>query len=279
MAKALIINYDICNGCYNCQVACKDEHVGNDWTPYAKPQPATGQFWMKITDMVRGTVPKVRLTYLHDICQHCDEAPCIPVCKAQAIYKRDDGIVVIDPEKCRGHRNCLDACPYGVIYFNWDLNMAQKCTMCAHLLDQGWKEPRCVDACPTGALKFGEEEDLRDEIGRSQILHPEFEAKPRVYYIGLPKSFVAGAVYSPEEDECIQDAVATLSDTDTGEKFTAKTDNFGDFWFEDMKVGHTYSLRIEKDGYSPQEIHDIHTEKDINLGDIELHRKAVPAKS
>jgi len=279
MAKALIINYDICNGCYNCQVACKDEHVGNDWTPYAKPQPATGQFWMKITDMVRGTVPKVRLTYLHDICQHCDEAPCIPVCKAQAIYKRDDGIVVIDPEKCRGHRNCLDACPYGVIYFNWDLNIAQKCTMCAHLLDQGWKEPRCVDACPTGALKFGEEEDLRDEIGRSQILHPEFEAKPRVYYIGLPKSFVAGAVYSPEEDECIQDAVATLSDTDTGEKFTAKTDNFGDFWFEDMKVGHTYSLRIEKDGYSPQEIHDIHTEKDINLGDIELHRKAVPAKS
>jgi len=274
MGKALIINYDICNGCYNCQVACKDEHVGNDWTPYAKPQPATGQFWMKITDMVRGTVPKVRVTYLHDICQHCDEAPCIPVCKAQAIYKRDDGIVVIDPDKCRGHRNCLSACPYGVIYFNWDLNMAQKCTMCAHLLDAGWKEPRCVDACPTGALKFGEEEDLKDEIGKSEILHPEFEAKPRVYYVGLPKSFVAGAVYSLEEDECVQDAVATLTDSGTGETFTAKTDNFGDFWFEDMKVDHTYSLRIEKDGYCPQEIHDIRTEKDINVGDIELRRKA-----
>jgi tetrathionate reductase subunit B len=278
MGKALIINYDICNGCYNCQVACKDEHVGNDWTPYAKPQPSTGQFWMKITDMVRGTVPKVRVTYPHDICQHCDEAPCIPVCKAQAICKRDDGIVIIDPDKCRGHRNCLSACPYGVIYFNWDLNIAQKCTMCAHLLDAGWKEPRCVDACPTGALKFGEEEDLKNEISKSEILHPEFEAKPRVYYLGLPKSFVAGAVYSPEDDECVQDAVATLTDSDTGDKFTAKTDNFGDFWFEDMKVDHTYSLRIEKDEYHPQEIHDIRTAKDVNVGDIELRRKVKSGK-
>jgi ferredoxin len=140
--------------------------------------------------------------------------------------------------------------------------------MCAHLLDDGWKEPRCVDACPTGALKFGEEEDLKGEIGKSEILHPEFEAKPRVYYMGLPKSFVAGAVYSPEEDECVQDAVATLTDSDTGERFTAKTDNFGDFWFEDMKVDHTYSLRIEKDEYYPR------TAKDVNVGDIELRRKA-----
>ncbi len=279
MGKALIINYDICNGCYNCQIACKDEHVGNDWTPYAKPQPATGQFWMKITDMVRGSVPKVRVTYLHDICQHCDEAPCIPACTAYAIYKRDDGIVIIDPEKCRGHRNCLDACPYGVIYFNWDLNIAQKCTMCAHLLDKGWKEPRCVDACPTGALKFGEEEDLKDGIGKSEILHPEFEAKPRVYYIGLPKSFVAGAVYSPEEDLCIKDATATLTDSDTGEKLTVRTDNYGDFWFEDMKVDHTYSLRIDKDEYYPQEIRDIRTVKDVNVGDIELHRKVEARKS
>ena len=279
MGKALIINYDICNGCYNCQIACKDEHVGNDWTPYAKPQPATGHFWMKITDMVRGTVPKVRVTYLHDLCQHCDEAPCIPACTAHAIYKRDDGIIVIDPEKCSGHRNCIASCPYGVIYFNWDLNIAQKCTMCAHLLDAGWKEPRCVDACPTGALKFGEEEALKDEISKSEILHPEFEAKPRVYYMGLPKSFVAGAVYSPEEDECVQDAVATLTDSDTGEKFTAKTDNFGDFWFENMKVDHTYSLRIEKDEYYPQEIHDISTAKDVNVGDIALHRKVKARKS
>jgi Fe-S-cluster-containing dehydrogenase component len=137
--KAMIIDINICNGCYNCQIACKDEHVSNDWTPYAKPQPDTGQFWMKNTDIVQGTVPKVRVRYMHDICQHCDDAPCIEACKAKAIYKREkDGIVIIDPTKCTGARQCLDACPYKVIYFNTDLNIAQKCTFCAHLLDDGW---------------------------------------------------------------------------------------------------------------------------------------------
>ncbi|HEX7474441.1 MAG TPA: hypothetical protein VF318_00635, partial [Dehalococcoidales bacterium] len=60
MGKVLIINYDICNGCYNCQLACKDEHVANDWSPIAKPQPDTGQFWNKVYDNVRGQVPKVK---------------------------------------------------------------------------------------------------------------------------------------------------------------------------------------------------------------------------
>jgi len=270
--KAFIIDISKCNGCYNCQIACKDEHVGNDWTPYAKPQPDTGQFWMKVTDIVRGSVPKVRVSYMHDMCQHCDDAPCIPACPEQAIYKRDDGIVIINPEKCAGHRNCVDACPYGVIYFNWDLNIAQKCTMCAHLLDKGWKEPRCVEVCATEALKFGEEEDLKDLISQAEVLHPEFKAKPRVYYIGLPKRFVAGAVYDPEEDKCIEDAAVTLTDSETGEEFTTKTDSFGDFWLEELKVS-IYSLAIEKNGYVLNEVKSISTEKDVNLGEIKLYKK------
>jgi hypothetical protein len=68
-------------------------------------------------------------------------------------------------------------------------------------------------------------------------------------------------------------------DLDTGEKFTVKTDSYGDFWFEDMNVDHTYSLRIETDGYYPQEIHDIRTEKDVNVGDIKLCRKVKARKS
>jgi len=268
--KALVIDITKCNGCYNCQIACKDEHVGNDWTPYAKPQPDTGQFWMKVTDLVRGTVPKVKVSYLHSICQHCDEAPCIPACKQHAIYKRDDGIVIINPEKCTGKKDCIAACPYEeVIYFNEDLNIAQKCTFCAHLLDEGWKEPRCVEVCPTGALTFGEEDELKDLIGKAEILHPEAGAKPRVYYIGLPKRFVAGAVYDPKEDECIVGAKATLTNSKSGEKATITTDNFGDFWFEDLAVG-TYSLQIEADGFNTKTIDNISTEKDINVGDIPL---------
>ena len=68
-------------------------------------------------------------------------------------------------------------------------------------------------------------------------------------------------------------------DSDTGEKFTVKTDNYGDFWFENMKVDHTYSLRIETEGYYTQEIHDISTSRDINVGDIKLYRKAKVRKA
>ena len=272
--KVVVIDISKCNGCYNCQIACKDEHCGNDWMPYAKPQPDTGQFWLKLLEEERGTVPKVRVTYTPTICMHCDDAPCIPACRLKAIYKRDDGIVIIDPEKCNGCGDCVAECPYGAIYLNEDLSVAQKCTMCAHLLDRGWKEPRCVDACPTEALKFAEEDELRGLISKAEVLHPEFKTKPRVYYIGLPGRFVAGAVYDPEKDRCLEGATGILTDSDTGEKFTLKTDNYGDFWFEDMKGDHTYSLKIEKDGYSTREIEDICTKKDVNVGDIELCRKS-----
>jgi tetrathionate reductase subunit B len=273
MGKVMVIDIEKCNGCYNCQVACKDEHVANDWTPIAKPQPDIGQFWMKVTDIVQGTVPKVRVRYMHDICQHCDEAPCIPACKSKAIYQRKDGIVIIDPEKCTGNRNCLDACPYGVIYFNTDLNISQKCTMCAHLLDKDWKEPRCVDACPTGALTFGEESELKELIAKAEVLKPEAGAKPRVYYIGLPnKYFIAGSVYDPDEDECLEGASVTLSDARGKKVATQTTDDFGDFWFERQEPGH-YSLRIEMDGYAPKAVEPVDASKDVNVGDIELSKK------
>jgi len=268
--KALVIDITKCNGCHNCQIACKDEHVGNDWTPYARPQPDTGQFWTKVTDVVRGTVPKVKITYLHSICQHCSEAPCIDACKQHAIYRRDDGIVIIDPEKCAGRRDCMYACPYpGVIYFNEGLNIAQKCTFCAHLLDRGWKEPRCVDACPTGAFQFGEEDEMKELISRAEALRPELNTGPRVYYIGLPKSFVTGAVYDPQKDRCIKGAKATLADMTSGEKYSAETDIFGDFWFKDLKNS-AYTLKIESEGYVTKTIDNITTEKDVNLGDIPL---------
>ena len=201
MGKVMVIDLAICNGCHNCQIACKDEHVVNDWSPIAKPQPDTGQFWNKVINMERGTVPKVQVTYHHSICQHCEDAPCITACNAHAIYRRPDGIVIIDPEKCRGNKMCLAACPYeNVIYFNDDLNIAQKCTFCAHLIDRGWTETRCSDACPTGAFTFGEEEDpaIKDKIAQAQFLKPELPTRPRVYYLNLPQKWIAGALYDHE---------------------------------------------------------------------------------
>lgn len=272
MGKVMIINYDICNGCYNCQIACKDEHVANDWSPIAKPQPDTGQFWYKIHDNVRGQVPKVKITYEHSICQHCDDAPCIEACNAGAIYKRDDGAVIIDPDNCRGNNMCIAACPYeNVIYFNEALNIAQKCTFCAHLLDKGWREPRCVDACPTGALTFGEEEDLKDLIAKAEALKPKLaHVKPRVYYIGLPKKFIAGALFDQESDKCAEGATITATNKENGDKFQAKSDSYGDFWLKDLKDG-IYTLLIEKPGYLSQKFGPVDvTKKDMNVGDIPI---------
>ncbi len=107
MSKVFVFDTSICNGCYCCQIACKDEHCANDWTPYAKPQPDTGQFWLKLNEYVCGTVPKVKMHYVATLCNHCDEAACLAACKVEgAIYKREDGLVIIDPENCTGCTSC-----------------------------------------------------------------------------------------------------------------------------------------------------------------------------
>lgn len=267
--KAFLIDESRCNGCYSCQIVCKDEHVANDWAPYAKPQPDTGQFWLKLTEEERGTVPKVKIAYRPVLCAHCDNAPCMNACNIKgAIYKRHDGLVIINPLKCTGCKNCIDACPYGAIYFNRDLNLAQKCTGCAHLLDRGWKEPRCVDVCPTGAIKFGEESELQELISKAKSLHPEKDTQPRLYYLNMHGKFIAGTVYDPLAEDVIIGAKCALIDANTKEKFTTVTDNFGDFWFNDMKIS-KFSLNIEKDGKT-RAFNDINTAKDVNLGDIPL---------
>jgi Fe-S-cluster-containing dehydrogenase component len=266
--KNFVIDVAHCKGCYCCQIGCKDEHCGNDWTPYAKPQPDTGQFWGKLNEYERGSIPKVIMTFVFVPCQHCDDAPCIEACTIEgALYQRSDGLVIIDPKKCTGCQNCLDACPYGVIFFNSNLQIAQKCTGCAHLIDRGWAEPRCVDNCPHDIIKFGEESDLSSLISQAERLTPNFGSTPdtRVYYTGLPKRFIAGTVYDPVDEEVVIGATCTLSGDGTG---TATTDGFGDFWFEDLEVG-TFSLTISADGKT-KTISDISTEMDVNLGDIAL---------
>jgi len=266
--KVFVHDNSICNGCYCCQIACKDEHCGNDWTPYAKPQPDTGQFWLKLSEHVRGTVPKVKMHYVPSLCAHCDEAPCMAACKVEgAIYKRDDGLVIIDPEKCTGCRSCLDACPTNSIYMNENLNIAQKCTGCAHLLDSGeWTEPRCVDACPTLALKYLDENEAKGLIATAETGNP-FEDKPRLYYLNIPKKFIGGTVYDPVAREVVKGATCTL--IGNGRTRTEITDGFGDFWFENLVAG-AYSLEIAAAGFPTKRFPQIAVENDVNLGDIPL---------
>lgn len=270
--KVFAIDLSVCNGCYCCQIACKDEHVANDWTPYAKPQPDTGQFWIGLTELVRGQVPKVKITYLPKMCHHCDDAPCMADCRFDAIQKREDGMVVINPDKCTGCKLCKDTCPHGAIYFNDNLNIAQKCTACSHLRDTApdeWQVPRCVDQCPTGALKFGEETDFADFIKGAELLNAKAGTKSRVYYKNLPKKFVGGTLYDPKEKEVIIGAKCTLKDQASAQTFTTETDSFGDFWFDGLKDDGLFTLTLEK-GNARKTVATVSTKIDLNLGDIPM---------
>ena len=269
----MIMDVTKCNGCYNCFLACKDEYCGNDFLPYSISQPMTGQFWMRIIEKERGKYPKVKVAYTSVPCMHCDNAPCVKVAQNGAIYRRPDGIVIIDPQKAVGHKELVSSCPYRVIYWNEAKQVPQKCTMCAHLLDQGWKEPRCVEACPTGALIFGDLDDPRSEISKvmaedkTEALHPEYNLKERVRYIGLPKRFVAGAVVFGDTDECAEGAAVTLEGE--GEKKTLKADNYGNFEFEGLSANNTYLVTIKSKNYKSQKF-TVKTNIDIYLGDIVL---------
>jgi Fe-S-cluster-containing dehydrogenase component len=276
MGKVIIIDVSKCHGCYLCQIACKDEHADNDWSPYAKPQPDTGHFWLRVEEIERGTTPKVKVTYVPILCMHCNNAPCMSVCPVNAIVKRPDGLVLIEPEKCNGCKRCIPACPYNAVYFNDKLNIAQKCTGCAHLIDGKdplLRVPRCVDVCPFDAIVIGEEGELKELIAKAEVLKPDYGTKPRVYYLNLPKPFIAGAVYDPDIDECLEGAKVTAIDEETGKTYEAVTDEFGDFWLTNLEWNHSYTIKVEKEGYNTWTLKGIKTDKDVNLGDIPLLRK------
>ena len=270
MAKVFVIDVAKCSGCYNCQLACKDEHAGNDWTPYAKPQPDIGQFWMKLTDHVCGTIPKVKVHYIPEMCNHCEKPACVAAARDGAVYKREDGLVIIDPEKSVGQKQIAEACPYGAIYWSEEYNCPQKCTGCAHLLDNGYKLPRCVEACPTDAMVFGEEEDLQDLIVGATVRMPETGMGPKVYYRNIPGQFIAGTVYDPEEKEVI--IGARVRATNGGKTVEVVTDEYGDFWFKDLAKG-LYDVVIQAKGYEYKVFDAVDVKSEcVNLGDIALEK-------
>ncbi len=150
----MVIDVALCNDCNCCFMADKDEFTGNDWLPLSKAQPWEGQRWISIERKERGQFPQVQVAYLPTPCMQCDNAPCIEAAPPGAVYKREDGLVIIDPEKAQGHPEIVDSCPYGAISWNAEADVAQKCTGCAHLMDEGWTQTRCSQGCPTGALKL-----------------------------------------------------------------------------------------------------------------------------
>ena len=160
-----IIDVAKCWDCNNCFITCKDEHEGNDWPGYTMAQPRHDQRWINVFRRERGQYPLIDVAYRPTPCMHCKDAPCVKA-SGGAISRRDDGIVLIDPQQSKGRKDLIGSCPYGVIFWNEEKDIPQKCTMCAHLLDGGWPQPRCVQACFTGALKALslEEEEIQHPV-------------------------------------------------------------------------------------------------------------------
>ncbi len=266
--KNFLIDVDKCTGCNLCVVACKDEHVDSNYEPWTQPQPEGGHFWMNVKPLERGTIPRVRMNFLPTLCQHCEDAPCIPACPEGAIKTRDDGLVWIDAALCTGCGDCQPACPYDVIYKNDNLNIAQKCTGCAHRIDEG-ELPRCADACPHDAIVFGE---LGDESSLEE-LHPEFDAKPRVRWKGLPQPWITGLLIDVNADEVVIGATVTATDLNDGTIITTTSGAFGEFWIKDLAAGHDYRVEISHPTYELSSA-PVTADGDTDLGTLEL--KASP---
>ena len=191
MKYGIAIDSARCMACYACFMACKDEHCG--WnTTVSKAQPHMGQFWMDIREWERGdNERRIKTATVPTPCSHCDNPACMAAAKDGAVYKREDGIVIIDPVKAKGQRQIVDACPVGAVYWNEEEQIPQKCTMCAHLLDDPdypGKEPRCVEACPNQALIFGDLDDpdceLVKEIAATHAAPIAGDlTKSKVYYV------------------------------------------------------------------------------------------------
>jgi Fe-S-cluster-containing dehydrogenase component len=159
MEYALIVNTDDCVGCNACEVACKQEH--------GLP---VGPRWIRVyPDSPREIEGKLQLRYIVTHCLHCRRPPCKDACPVEAITKREDGIVLIDRELCIGCKDCIEACPLGVMQFDEEKGIAQKCDLCVARLDRGLP-PACVAACPSHCIHFGDTKEITEKLGAKKLL-------------------------------------------------------------------------------------------------------------
>ena len=259
----LIVDVANCTNCSICTLASQDEHVGNQFPGYADEMPLMGHHWIEIQCVERGSVPIMDVAYVPMLCQHCDDAPCMAAAEGGAIEKRPDGIVIINPDKARGQRKIVDACPYGAVWWNEEKQLPQHWIFDAHLLDAGWKEPRCQNVCATNVFRSMKVDDAEmkrivEQEGLEE-LRPDLATKPRVYYKNLwryTKCFIAGSVASETGGivDCVEGAKVTLSRN--GETLgEAESDGFGEFKIDrlDPDSG-SYNVEIAMSGYASRTI-------------------------
>ena len=182
MRYGFVIDQRRCIGCHACTVACKEENqvplgVNRTWVKYIE----------------KGTFPDTRRYFSVMRCNHCDNAPCVTICPTVALYRRADGIVDFDGDRCIGCKSCMQACPYDALYIDPDTRTAAKCHYCAHRVEVGL-EPACVIVCPVQAIVPGDLDDPGSPIARLvaseqvQVRKPEQGTQPKLFYLGAEEA-------------------------------------------------------------------------------------------
>ena len=279
MAKwNMIIDVAECTNCQLCALAAMDEYVGNDFPGYAAPMPKHGHRWIDILQKERGQAPMIDIAYVPTMCNHCDDAPCIKAAEDGAIAKREDGIVLIDPVKAKGQKQLVEACPYGHIWWNEELQIPQHWPFDAHLIDQGWLKTRGHQSCPTGAMRAVKLDDA--EMARMareeglETIKPELGTRPRVYYRNLwryAKCFIGGTVSAEAKGivDCVEGARVRLIRDGAVVAETA-SDNYGDFKFDKLDENSgAYTVEIEAPGRAKKSVAAV-LGASISLGEIRL---------
>jgi Fe-S-cluster-containing dehydrogenase component len=208
----MVIDTKACIACQACHVACKMENSTQQ-----------GVLWTHVVQEESGKYPNTIRAVMPVLCNHCENAPCVDVCPTGASYRRPDGIVMIDANKCIGCRYCVQACPYGARtyiaeftsyypsrgptllekfgYTKHKVGVVEKCTFCTQRIDQGIKDgfkpgvdpeatPACVTTCIAYARTFGDLDDPTSAVARviaerqATPLKAYLGTKPSVYYIG-----------------------------------------------------------------------------------------------
>lgn len=216
---AMTVNLNNCDGCKECEKACREENNVPDLeATYGEDAARYTPYWIRVAQM-KQDLPGTEERPIPLLCMHCSDPPCVHVCVTKASFVREkDGLVLIDEHRCIGCRYCVIACPYRMrtIVFRENpvprseqnskvpammLGVATKCTFCAHKDLEAGEIPACVEACAKHmkeiggkpALEFGNRNNDKEKVARQiaegevQVLRPNLEVKPNVYYLGLSK--------------------------------------------------------------------------------------------
>jgi formate dehydrogenase iron-sulfur subunit len=191
----------VCIGCKACEVACKEWNQlpatnggqntlsGNS---YDNTRRLDGEHWrhVKFVEQFSPDRAEGRWLMMSDVCKHCVQAGCLEVCPTGAIIRTEFDTVVIQSDVCNGCRDCIGACPFGVIEINPVTQTAQKCTLCYDRMKVGLT-PACAQACPTASIQFGPIADLRQRAtARVDQLHQRGEN--RAYLYGADEKMLGG---------------------------------------------------------------------------------------